>query len=159
MMLVQQLHDGRQVLAQHQLGRADPDLGRRGFAKLRAKGFEVLEERPHISKQLLPFGGESERTALKQLRAEVFLEQQDLAADGGLLDAVGNMAHGAADASVLRDMVKQLQMMNIHHVWQRTGHRPGRNVHPGRVEGCAFALPGSATGRETRVTFDRYWSG
>jgi hypothetical protein len=40
------------------------------------------------------------------------------------------MAHRAADASVLRDVVEQFQMMNIHHAWQRTAGRPRRNAHP-----------------------------
>ena len=124
----------RQVIAQDKFRGPDPN-GRDGFlAQARGDRGEVLEKRPDKCVEFLPFGGEPERTALKQLGAEILLEQQDLAAESGLLDAVRHALDRAADAAAPSHIIEQLQKMDVH------GARSG--LAPQHSDGNALQCPG-----------------
>src|SRR5262245_11663281 len=73
--------------------------------------------------------GEAQRGAFEELRAGVFLERAHLAADGGLLDAVRDVADGRADAAVFGDIVEQLEVVHVHR-WkqEQNGARRTGNV-------------------------------
>ena len=86
----------------------------------------IFEERPDKIVKLLPRGGELKGAALEKSLVEIFLEPKKLPADGGLLNAIGNVAHRAADTAVARDIIKQLQLMNVvqHGRQEMTLYRP-----------------------------------
>ena len=48
--------------------------------------------------------------------AKEFFELDDLAADGGLLNAVGHVAHGFADAAVFGDVIEEFKVVNVHRI-------------------------------------------
>src|SRR5436190_18627358 len=75
----------------------------------------IFEERPDKIVKLLPRGGELKGAALEKSLVEIFLEPKQLPADGGLLNPIGNAAHRTADTPVARDIIKQLQLMNVVH--------------------------------------------
>lgn len=52
--------------------------------------------------------------AVEKFGAEILFELEHLAADGGLLNAVRDVADGAADASMFRDVVEELEVMEVH---------------------------------------------
>ena len=51
---------------------------------------------------------------MKELEPQVIFELQDLATDRRLLDAVGHLPHGLADAAVLGNVIEKFQMVNVH---------------------------------------------
>ena len=102
------------MVPQHDLGRADTDVMGGAVLKFLGHPLEVAEERFDELVQLLASLAQDERTPLKKLHAQKVLKRDDLSADRRLLDAVGDVANGFRNALVPRDVVKQLQVMNIH---------------------------------------------
>ena len=64
--------------------------------------------------KVLAGGRECEGPALKQGDAEKFLQLNYLAADGGLLNAIGHAAHGLADAPMFGHVVEKFEVMDVH---------------------------------------------
>jgi len=57
----------------------------------------------------------AERTALPEMRlAEGIFELENLAADAGLLDAVGHLPGRGADALVPGDVIEEFEMVDVH---------------------------------------------
>lgn len=79
--------------------------------------FEAGEEGIDEIVELFTCRSQGERATMEQPHFEVFLELENLPADGGLLDAVGHSAHGFSDAFKFGDVVKELEMMNVHAEW------------------------------------------
>jgi hypothetical protein len=107
----------------------------------RCDSFEILEKRPDVRQQLFALRCQSERVSVEELSSEIRLEQKDLAADRGLLNAIGNVPHGPTDTSVERHIVEQLEMMNVHHTaehWQRACR-----------DATSFPQPAGSTSRRT----------
>jgi hypothetical protein len=114
MFFSQAFDDGGHVVAQNQFGCGDSKLGRLTSAHPRGDCFGMVEERAGEILEFFAVGCEAKRLPVEQLRAEVLFQKQNLAAYGGLLDAVGDVPHGAADAAMLRDVIEQFEMMEIH---------------------------------------------
>jgi hypothetical protein len=51
---------------------------------------------------------------LKKDRVEFLLQAQNLGADRRLLDAIWHLARCPADAAVFRDVIKKLEVVNVH---------------------------------------------
>ncbi len=75
---------------------------------------EVGEKRGDEFVELLARRGESEGSALEKHRAEILLQFDQLRAHRWLLDAVGHVADGEADAAMGGDVVEELQVMDVH---------------------------------------------
>ena len=88
---------------------------------------QVLEKRLHEPKQFLSLRSQAERRAHEELRAQRLLQPQHLAADGWLLDAIGNVAQRTADAAVARHKIEKLKVVRIEHGREVQGYtgRPG----------------------------------
>lgn len=112
----QALDDGGQVVAEDEFGGGDAEEWRLCAAETRGDGVGLIEKRASEFEQLAASGGEAERLSLEEFGVEVFFEAKDLTADGGLLDAVGHVANGSTDAAMFRDVVEQLDVMEVHRV-------------------------------------------
>src|SRR6185295_4568437 len=95
-------------------GRADANVLRDAASNPVRHGRQVLKERGDECEQFLSLRGQRERAALKERHAEGFLQLDDLAAHGRLLDAIGHVANGLADAAVPGNIIKQFEVVNIH---------------------------------------------
>ena len=104
----------RQMSAQDRGGRGESKTGVFFGPQLARDLADPAEKGRGKSEEFTPGGGECERAALKQLQAERSFELQDLAADGGLLNAIGNLAGGRADPAVPRDVIEKFEVMDIH---------------------------------------------
>jgi hypothetical protein len=51
---------------------------------------------------------------LEQFLAQIFLELENLAAHGWLLDTVRNVTNGSTNSAMLGDKKEKLQVMNVH---------------------------------------------
>src|ERR1041384_6671924 len=111
------LHNFRQVIAQDDLRGADADLLARATAQFLRHGVYVVEKR--LDKTIKFFSGRSEnkRAALKKRQAERILELQNLGADGGLLNAVRNVAHCLTDPTVTGHVIEKFEVMDVHIGW------------------------------------------
>jgi len=130
--------DRRKVIAQDELGGGEAEDGRLAIADAGGDGVGVVEERAGEIVELLAFGGEAEGLAIEEFRAEVLFELEHLAADGGLLDAVGDVANGAADASMFRDVVEEFEVVEVHRgrmKAKRARRDKGRGCHDGLLSG------------------------
>ena len=107
-----------QMIAQDDGGSADANVP--GLAALEIGGdfVEVCKEGLDELKELFTFGREREGPAVEEGGAEIFLKLSDLRADGGLLDAVGDVAYGGHDAAVAGDIIKKFEMMDVHRAGQ-----------------------------------------
>src|SRR5262249_19509947 len=85
--------------------------------------------------------------ALKQVDPEIRLQLGDLTADGGLLNAVRDIAHRLGNASVTSDIIEQFEVMNVHFegwravaraVIMRGRRRPWQELG---LTGCQTAEP------------------
>src|SRR6188472_2827745 len=102
------------MMPQHRPRGADADEAR-GFAlNLRGNFQQLAEERLDERVEPCPGGRQLKRTPLKELRTQRALELDDLRAHRRLLDAVGNFAHGLADAPVTRDVIEEFEVVDIH---------------------------------------------
>src|SRR2546426_63330 len=110
------------MIAQHNLGCADANGLRHAAANFVSSRIEIVEERLDELIKVLALRRQLERPPTKQRHAEEFLQLNDLAAHGGLLNAVGHIAHGFADATMFGDVIKQFEVMNVH----RTKRCPGK---------------------------------
>jgi hypothetical protein len=84
------------------------------FAYLFLDGIEFTKKG---SDEVEEFGAsreEFEGPPPEELHSQAGLELEQLAADGGLLDPIGHIAHRFHDAAVSRDIVEELQMVDIH---------------------------------------------
>src|SRR6185436_16726517 len=77
-------------------------------------GVEILKKWLDETIELVAYWSEEKRTALKQTDAEVGLEREELGAYGGLLNAVGHVAHGFHNSAKTRHKIKQFKVVNIH---------------------------------------------
>jgi hypothetical protein len=102
------------VFAQHQLGTTNAKLGRGRVANIRRDRAQVFKKRLHMREQSLACLGQSEGTALKQFCADVLLELAHLPTHGRLLNAVGDVPHRRANPTVLRHVIKQFEVVDIH---------------------------------------------
>ena len=100
--------------AQRRVRGAKPDELSGFAANLFTHQLDVGEERLDERVEFCPGRRELKRAPIEELRSEVFLQLQNLHAHGGLLNAVGNVAHSLADAFVAGDVIEQLQMVNVH---------------------------------------------
>src|SRR5581483_1068810 len=75
---------------------------------------EIGEERLDEGIEFFSGGSQVKRTALKERHAEKFLQLSHLAAYGGLLNSIGNVAHGLSNPPMPCDVVEQLQVMYVH---------------------------------------------
>ena len=76
---------------------------------------EIVKERADEGKEIFACGGELEGATSEERLAEVFFETDDLAADRGLLDAVGHVPDCLADPPVNGDVIEQFEVMDIEH--------------------------------------------
>jgi hypothetical protein len=76
--------------------------------------FEVPEERRNKGVQLLARCCQFKRAALKQGHTQKFFELNDLRADCRLLDAVWHIAHGFGNSPASRDVIEELEVMDVH---------------------------------------------
>src|SRR5439155_6713536 len=85
---------------------------RRGFCQrpslCHRKWFDELE-------QLDASWEERKRPLIEYLRAESLLESGDLSAYGWLLNSISHVAHSRSDAAMLRNVIEELEVMNVHH--------------------------------------------
>ena len=104
----------RQMIAKNDRGGADANLP--GLAALEIGGYFVQVGKKGLDELKEPFAFRSEREgpALEQGRAQIFLKLGNLRTNGGLLDSVGDVAHGRHDAAVSRNVIKKFKMMDIH---------------------------------------------
>ena len=109
------LEDGGEVVAQDDGGGGHAEGLGGAAAEAFADGLDVPEEGTDELVEVLAGRGELEGAPVEELEAEVGLELEDLAGDGGLLDAVGHVADGLHDAAVAGDVVEQLQVMDVRH--------------------------------------------
>jgi len=72
------------------------------------------KERLNLSKQFDPALREAKRTPVKKSYRQSFLQLRDLAADGGLLNAVRYLARSGCYSSMPDDVVKKFEMMNVN---------------------------------------------
>jgi hypothetical protein len=77
------------------------------IGKTGEEGLDVVIEDLALAREL-------KGAAVEQSDAQAGFQLQDLRADGGLLNAIGNVACGSADTMVFGHVVEQFQMMNIH---------------------------------------------
>lgn len=75
---------------------------------------ELAEKRLDELVKLLARWRQRERAALEQRHAQVFFQPRELAADGGLLDAVGHVAGRLGDAAMPGDVVEEFEMVDVH---------------------------------------------
>ena len=80
-----------------------------------ADQFDTAEEGADEVVEFAACWRQFEWAAIEELEAEVGLELQDLAGDGGLLDAVGDVPDGLHDATEPGDIVEQLEVMDVEH--------------------------------------------
>jgi hypothetical protein len=76
--------------------------------------FEIFEKRLNEPEE--PFTGWRQKKwpSLKQFLAQVFLQLENLATHGRLLDTVRNVMNGSTNSSMLSNKKEELQVMNIH---------------------------------------------
>ena len=79
--------------------------------------FEAGEKGIDEIVELFTCRSQGERATMEQPHFEESLKLENLPADCGLLDAVGHSAHGFSDAFKFGDVVKELEMMNVHTEW------------------------------------------
>ena len=104
----------RQVIAQHEFGAADAQFRFRARAQFIRERAEIFEKRLDVREQLFARGREPKRAALEKFRPRVLLELAHLSAHRRLLDAIGNLSDGRTNTAVLRDVVEQLEMVDVH---------------------------------------------
>jgi hypothetical protein len=113
-LLLEAPEQGGEVFALDQFGSRDAEqrFGAAGDAGLQQgqAGKEGLDELV----QGFTFAGKSEGAAMEKGDAESGFELEDLGADGGLLDAVGDVASGSADPFVMGDVIKEFEVVDIH---------------------------------------------
>lgn len=81
------------------------------------EGFHVRkagEKRTHEVVERAPGVREDEGSSREQRHAERFLEGGELGADGGLLDAIRNLAARGGDAFEARDVVEEFEVVDVH---------------------------------------------
>src|SRR6185312_13095489 len=104
----------RQMIAQDHRRGSDAD-GAGGIAPNPVRNTsEVVKKWANEPEEFLARRREREGAAMKQRPAERILQLQNLPAHSWLLDAVRNVAHRFADASVFCHVVKEFQMMDVH---------------------------------------------
>ena len=79
--------------------------------------FEAGEEGIDEIVELFTCWSQGKRATMEQPHFKEFLELENLPADCRLLDAVWHSAHGFSDAFKFGDVVKELEMMNVHTEW------------------------------------------
>ena len=94
------------MIAQDELGTAQPQFGSRLRPQPLAERLQVLEKRPQVDKQPLARGRETKRAALEKLGADILLQLPHLPAYRGLLDPIGNMPYRRTDAAVQAHIVE-----------------------------------------------------
>jgi hypothetical protein len=85
--------------------------------------FQLVEEGLDELVELYPGGRKREWPALEQGDAEELLQLGDLAADGRLLDSIWHVVGSGGNSLVLRHVVEQFQMMNVHGEQQSAAAR------------------------------------
>jgi len=111
---VQLLQYRRQIIPQHNFRGGDPEMPGHPAAQLLRHRCEVVEKRPDEIIKLQALRRQREGAPVKQRQAEVFLQLRYLPADGRLLDAIGNIAHGLHDAAESCHVIEQLKVVNVH---------------------------------------------
>lgn len=114
--------DRWEVVAKDELGGGEAQDRRLAVAEAGGDGIGVVEERPGEIVEFLAFGSEAEGLSVEEFGAEVLFELEHLAADGGLLNAVGDVAHGATDASMFRNVVEEFEVMEVHRGRMKAEH-------------------------------------
>ena len=103
-----------QIIAQHPIRSTNANLPAGSLAELRADGVDVFEKRLRKGEHLPARGREPERLPFEKLHAEILLKLPDLAADRRLLNPIGHAPHRRTDSAMTRNVVKQLQVMDVH---------------------------------------------
>jgi len=76
--------------------------------------WQAFEERLDVREQVTSRMGQLERPPMKQGHAQAIFQLDQLRADRRLLNAIRNVSRRSAHTSMLRHVLDQLQMMNIH---------------------------------------------
>src|SRR5439155_1552978 len=108
------LRQFRQVVAQDGARGAEPDLLRPAPAQFVGQRFQPVKERLDETKEFFAAGGQREWAAIEQGHSQRFFQLNDLRADRRLLNAVRDVAHRLADATMPGNIIEQLQVMDIH---------------------------------------------
>src|SRR5437016_2745442 len=103
------------MVAQNGARSAKAQLLGRSAAQFVGQSFQPFKEWLDKTKQLFAGAGQGKRPAMEQRDTQGFFELNDLCADRRLLNAVGNVAHRLADASVPGDVIEQLQVVDVHY--------------------------------------------
>jgi hypothetical protein len=138
-------HFGEEV-AQDGFGRGDAEVLGDAAAEFFGHGSELVKKGFDEGVEFLARWGEREGSAVKEGNTEEFFELNDLAADGGLLDAVGHVADGFTDAAVFGNVVEEFEVVNVHRLVRRRA--PVWRPRGGRE----FSSRAAVAGKET---FDR----
>jgi hypothetical protein len=81
---------------------------------LRGNLFHVVEEWLNEFVELGAGGKHGKRPAIEKFCAEIFFQPGNLAADGGLLNPVGDISHGPGNAAVFHHIIEEFKVMDIH---------------------------------------------
>ena len=104
------------MVAQHNRGRANANVPRLAALQLIGDPLQIPKKGLDEFVQLGPGGRQFKRPALKQRRAQKFLQLGNLRAHRRLLDAIGNVPHRRHDAAVPGHVIKQFEVMDVHGV-------------------------------------------
>jgi len=102
------------VIPQNDRRGADAKIPRLAALKVARNLVQVRKKWPRERIKFFARGRQNERAPLKQRHPQEFLQLRHLRAHGGLLDPVRNVADRRHDAAVLGNIIKKLEVMNVH---------------------------------------------
>src|ERR1035437_794026 len=103
-----------QMVAQDDRGSANADLAGLAALQVAGDGIQVGEEGLDEVIELLAGRRQRERPALEQRHPQVFFQLRHLPAHRRLLNAIRDVPQRLGNPAVAGDVIKQLQMVNIH---------------------------------------------
>src|ERR1700743_818557 len=98
------------MVTQHYRRCADADMPYLAPLEFNSHFIEAGKKRLDVFEKFFPFRSQRKWPPVKESCAKVFLQLGDLRADGGLLDAVGDVSHRWHDAAMPRDVIKEFEM-------------------------------------------------
>ncbi len=144
------------MLAEHAGARGEPKMLRRFLAYASGEFAHGAEERSDVLVNLPTRGRQRERPPVKQPVPDRLLEPRELRADRRLLDAVRNQAQPGSDAAGLRDVIEELEMVNVQHAARLAAAIEEINGRRGIINSPSAREPwqGRAMNSADRLTFD-----
>src|SRR4051794_20086124 len=102
------------MVAQDDGRSADANMPRLATLQFQGDFFNVGKKRVNELVKLLAIGCQREGPAGEKGHAQMLFQLRDLTANGWLLDAIRDVAHRLHDSSVARDVIEQLQVVDVH---------------------------------------------